>query len=146
MDNRELQKFIKTTIEDWVGRNYGSQERHDPSWDIKALARCISKELGGKIPLEKRKPYELTVIFHPEADLEDAIKGVERAITDNGGRITNKDFVGRKRIAYPINGQDFGNYMYFDIEIAENGAPAKVSSTLNINDNVLRYLMVRKDF
>lgn len=31
MDNRELQKFIQATIEDWVGRNFGTQELDEPS-------------------------------------------------------------------------------------------------------------------
>lgn len=146
MDNKELQKFIQTTIEKWVGRNFGSQELDDPSWDIKSLSRCIAKELKAKLPVKGGKPYELTMIFHPEANLEKAMQEVEELVEQCGGCITNKEFEGRKRLPYQINGNEFGNYMYYDIVIAENGAPAKLSSMLNINDNVLRYLLVKKGF
>ena len=51
---------------------------------------------------------------------------------------------GKKRLAYKINAQDFAVYYYFDVSLPSE-APAKISSTLNITDEVLRYLLVRAD-
>lgn len=40
-----LQTLIKNTIEKWVGENYGTQERDDPSWDIKSLSAHITNAI-----------------------------------------------------------------------------------------------------
>ncbi|MBP5512167.1 30S ribosomal protein S6, partial [Candidatus Saccharibacteria bacterium] len=43
-----------------------------------------------------------------------------------------------------INAQNFAVYYYFDVQLPV-AAPAKISSTLNITDEVLRYLLVSVD-
>ena len=92
------------------------------------------------------KAYELSVLFHPdlEINLEPAIEKVKKLIEGNGGKITREENDGKKRLAYSINGQDFAVYYYFDLELPSE-APAKISSTLNITDEVLRFLLVRVD-
>ena len=92
------------------------------------------------------KDYELTVLFHPdlEMNLDPAIDKVKKLIESNGGKITKEENDGKKRLAYSINGQDFGVYYYFDLQLPAE-APAKISSTFNITDEVLRYLLVKTD-
>lgn len=92
------------------------------------------------------KLYELTVLLHPdlEIDLDKPLKKVEGIITDNGGKIVNKDNWGKKKLAYSIKKQDFAVYVLLEVEIAPKNAN-KVQSLLNITDEVLRYLMVEKD-
>ena len=141
----ELREFITTTIKQWVGRNFGSQELDDPSWNIEALARCISKELAGKVPFPKQKKYELTVLYDPECDLEQAKVKVENIISAGGGKVVKVEDDGKKRVPYAIRGHDFAQYIYYDITLPDNGSPAQISSTLNITDEVLRYLMVQAD-
>ena len=92
------------------------------------------------------KDYELTVVFHPdlEMNLDPALDKVKKAIESNKGKIIKEENDGKKRLAYSINGQDFGVYYYFDLQLPAE-APAKISSTFNITDEVLRYLLVKAD-
>ena len=92
------------------------------------------------------KGYELTVLIHPdlEVDLEAPLEKVRKLVTDNGGKIVSEDNWGKKRLAYRIDGQNFAVYVYFDVELPAE-APLKISNTLNITDEVLRYLLVKVD-
>lgn len=92
------------------------------------------------------KDYELTVLFHPdlEMNLDPAVDKVKKLIESNGGKITKEENDGKKRLAYKINGQEFAIYYFTDVELPAE-APAKISSAMNINDEVLRYLLVRTD-
>ena len=92
------------------------------------------------------KNYELTVLFHPDLvmNLDPALGKVTKIIESAGGKITKTDNDGKKRLAYPINGQDFAIYYYIDLALPAD-APVKISSALNIAEEVLRYLLVRAD-
>ena len=92
------------------------------------------------------KDYELSVLFHPdlEMNLDPALDKVKKIIETAGGKITKEENDGKKRLAYSINGQDFAIYYYFDVALPAD-APSKISSVLNITDEVLRYLLVRAD-
>lgn len=92
------------------------------------------------------KEYELSVLFHPdlEMNLDPALDKVKKIIEQNGGKIEKEDNDGKKRLAYSINGQDFAVYYFINLSLPAD-APAKISSTLNITDEVLRYLLVRVD-
>jgi len=92
------------------------------------------------------KEYELTVLFHPdlEMNLDPALDKVKKLIESNGGKIEKEEADGKKRLAYKINGLEFAVYYFFTISLPAD-APAKISSTLNISDEVIRYLLVRVD-
>ncbi len=92
------------------------------------------------------KEYELTVLIHPdlEADLEKALGVVRSLVADAGGKIVKEDSWGKKKLAYAIKGEHFANYAYMECELPAD-APLKISNTLNITENVLRYLLVRVD-
>ena len=92
------------------------------------------------------KEYELTVLVHPdlEADLEKALGVVRALVTDNGGEIIKEDNWGKKKLAYQIRREDFAIYVYFEVNLPAD-APLKISNTLNITDEVLRYLLVKAD-
>ena len=92
------------------------------------------------------KDYELTVLFHPdlEMNLDPALDKIKKLIEANKGKIKSEEDDGKKRLAYSINGQTFAIYRFYEIELPAE-APAKISSTLNISDEVLRYLLVRTD-
>ena len=92
------------------------------------------------------KDYELTVLIHPdlESDIETPLAKVRDIITNAGGKITTEDNWGKKRLQYKIEGQDFANYVYMDVSLPSE-APLKISNTLNITEEVLRYLLVKVD-
>ena len=86
------------------------------------------------------KEYELTVLIHPdlEVDLEAPLDKVRKLVNDNGGKVVSEDNWGKKKLMYRINSQDFAVYVYMDVELPAE-APLKISNTLNITDEVLRY-------
>lgn len=92
------------------------------------------------------KEYELTVLIHPdlEVDLEAPLDKVRNLVTNNGGNVIKEDNWGKKKLAYRINNQDFAVYVAMDVALPAE-APLKISNTLNITDEVLRYLLVKVD-
>ncbi len=92
------------------------------------------------------KDYELTVLIHPdlESDLETPLGKVRGIVTNAGGTITKEEIWGKKKLAYRIKREDFAVYVYFDVALPAE-APLKISNTLNITDEVLRYLLVTVD-
>ncbi|HSX28544.1 MAG TPA: 30S ribosomal protein S6 [Candidatus Saccharimonadales bacterium] len=92
------------------------------------------------------KEYELTVLVHPdlEIDLDKPLKKIEHIITENGGKITKQDNWGKRKLAYPIKKQEFAIYVYYDLEVPAAGVK-KINDTLNITDEVLRFLIANVD-
>lgn len=92
------------------------------------------------------KEYELTVLFHPdlEMNIDPALDKVKKLIETCGGKIEKEEAEGKKRLAYSIKSQDFAVYYFFNVNLPA-AAPAKISSVLNITDEVLRYLLVATD-
>lgn len=92
------------------------------------------------------KEYELTVLIHPdlEVDIEAPINKVRDIIKTNGGSIIKEDNWGKKRLAYKIKAQDFAIYVYMEVSLPSD-APLKISNTLNITDEMIRYLLVTVD-
>lgn len=90
--------------------------------------------------------YELAVIYDPglELDLDKATGKVEKIIVGAGGKITNTDNWGKRKLAYPINKQDYGIYVFYSLEMPGSG-PREVEQTLNITDEVIRFLITRPD-
>ena len=92
------------------------------------------------------KAYELSLLFHPdlEMNLDPALDKVKKLIKSNGGKITKEEPDGKKRLAYPIGSNEYAIYYFIDVELPPE-APAKISSSLEITDEVIRYLLVKAD-
>lgn len=92
------------------------------------------------------KNYELTVVFHPdlEMNVDPALDKVKKILEANHANIINEEVDGKKRLNYPIKNQEFGLYYYFDLELPPE-APAKISNSFNIADEIIRYLLVKAD-
>lgn len=90
--------------------------------------------------------YEIAVLYHPdlEIDLEKASTKVEKIIADNGGKITNTDNWGKRKLAYPIKKNDFAVYVFYTVEIPAEGV-AKIEQTFNITDEIIRFLITKPD-
>ena len=90
--------------------------------------------------------YEIAILFDPdlEVDLDKATNKVEKIITDNGGKITNTDNWGKKKLAYNIKGHEMAVYVFYTAEVP-GASVRKIESVLNITDEVIRFLIVRPD-
>ena len=90
--------------------------------------------------------YEIAVLYHPdlEVDLSKAEEKIAKLITDNGGKITATDNWGKRKLAYTIKKQEHAIYVFYTVELPSE-AVNKVESSLNITDEVVRYLITRPD-
>lgn len=90
--------------------------------------------------------YEIAVLYHPdlEVDLTKAEEKVTKIFTANGGKVVSTDNWGKRKLAYQIAKQEHAVYVFYTVELPGEGVK-KVESTLNITDEVIRYLIVRPD-
>ena len=91
--------------------------------------------------------YELALVVNAKIEDDARAAVVEKAkdyITRLGGTITNVDEWGKKRLAYEIQKMHEGFYYFIQFE-ADATAPAEIESHMRIMDNVLRYLVVKKE-
>lgn len=90
--------------------------------------------------------YEIAVLYHPdlEIDLEKATSKVVGIVKDNDGKIVNADNWGKRKLAYPIKKQEYAVYVFYTVELPAE-AVRKIEGTLNITDEVIRYLISKPD-
>jgi len=91
--------------------------------------------------------YELTVVFHPnlgEEEVSAEFEKVKETIARFGGVVEKVDEWGRRRLAYEINKLNEGIYYIVNFD-GEASTPREIENRLRINENVLRYLIVRAD-
>lgn len=93
-----------------------------------------------------KRDYELVVLLHPdlEIDLEKPLAKLRKIIADNQGDITKEENWGKRKLAYRIKNEDFAVYMYLEVALPAETVK-KLQSTLNITDEVLRYLLTAVD-
>lgn len=90
--------------------------------------------------------YEIAVLYHPdlEVDLTKAEDRVKKIIADNGGKVTATDNWGKRKLAYNISGNEHAVYVFYTVELP-GASVQKVESTLNITDEVIRFLISKPD-
>src|SRR5882757_4332016 len=90
--------------------------------------------------------YEIAVLYHPdlEIDLEKASSRVVKIFTDNGGKVVSEDNWGKRKLAYDIKGNEHAVYVFYTVDLPAQGV-LKVESTLNITDEVIRFLITKPD-
>lgn len=87
--------------------------------------------------------YEIAIVLHPdlEIDLDTPLKKVEQIIADNDGTIDKKDSWGKRKLAYRINGQDWGIFVFYQVQLPPK-AVGSIENSLNITEEVMRHLIV----
>lgn len=87
--------------------------------------------------------YEIAIVLHPdlEIDIESATSKVEKIIELAKGKITKKDNWGKRKLAYPIKKQDWGIYVFYQVQL-DPSTVAQIENTLRITEEVMRYLIV----
>ena len=91
--------------------------------------------------------YELALVVNAKIEDDARAAVVEKAkeyITRFGGTVTVVEDWGKKKLAYEIQKMHEGFYYFIQFE-ADAQCPAEVERHVRIMDNVLRYLVVRKD-
>lgn len=90
--------------------------------------------------------YELAVLFHPdlEIDLEKASSQVQKLVADAGGKITETDSWGKRKLNYKIAGHEHAVYVFYTLELPGAGVKS-LNNALNISDEVIRFLITKPD-
>ena len=90
--------------------------------------------------------YELAILYDPdlEIDLDKAADKVKQLITLNGGKIVAEDNWGKRKLAYAIKGHEMAVYVFYTVDLPP-ASVKPVEATLNITDEVLRFLITKPD-
>ena len=91
--------------------------------------------------------YELAVVVSAKIEDEErtaTIDKVKAYVERFGGKISDVDEWGKKRLAYEIQKMHEGFYYFIQFE-AEATAPAEIESRVRIMDNVIRFLCIRQE-
>ena len=91
--------------------------------------------------------YELALVVNAKIEDEERAQVIEKCkalIERFGGQVTDVDEWGKKRLAYEIQKMSEGFYYFIQFEAPET-CPAELERHVRIMDNVLRYLIVKKE-
>ena len=90
--------------------------------------------------------YEVMFIIDPSTGEENVNATVEKfkGIIEEKATINSFDIWGNRRLAYLINDKDEGYYVLAQIS-AEPDFPAELERKFKIDENVMRYLVLRKE-
>ncbi len=91
--------------------------------------------------------YELAVVVSAKIEDEERAEVVEKvkALVERfGGKITNVDEWGKKRLAYEVQKMKEAFYYFIQFD-ADSTVPGEIESRIRIMDNVIRYLVVKQD-
>jgi len=89
--------------------------------------------------------YELTYIIDTvleESARKELIEKFNQLIVANGGEVEKVDEWGKRRLAYAIDYKTEGYYVLTTFK-ANPDVPREIERNLQINDSVLRYLVVK---
>ena len=93
------------------------------------------------------RPYELGFIIPssvPETETQGVIDTVRGWIESFDGQVTNVDYWGRRRLAYPIEEFREGYYVFMQMEFAPSRLN-ELESNLHLSNQVIRHLVIRLD-
>ena len=110
------------------------------------LQRAANSE-ERRIQKNMLRNYELTFIGKPDLDatnLAALIEKVKGYIAADGGSVVKLDQWGMRRLMYPISKYKEGQYVFVTTQL-DAAATAKVENRLKLNEDVIRYLLVRAE-
>lgn len=85
--------------------------------------------------------YELTVILRKK-DVEPLIEKVKEILKKHGTEIMSDNSLGIKALAYEIDGENEGYYLFMNVQVPPDSVK-KIMSDFRLNSDILRYLFVR---
>ena len=90
--------------------------------------------------------YELMFIINPTLEEEKknaVVEKVTEIITNGGGEVSKTEVWGMRKLAYPINYENEGNYVLWNFT-SECSFPAELERVFGITDGVLRFLIMKR--
>ena len=93
------------------------------------------------------RSYEMVLVLSAEIGDEEiplALEHINQAISDRGGVVDNQENWGRRRLAYPINDQNEGIYIFSRLNLAPEKV-VDVDTNLKLQEMVLRHMIIKID-
>jgi small subunit ribosomal protein S6 len=93
------------------------------------------------------RDYELGLILNPEVNEEETraiLDRVEQIVATYGGQTVKVNQWGRRRLAYPIERQRDGVYIFIDMILTPETV-SEIERTLKVSEVVLRHMMKKRD-
>ena len=87
--------------------------------------------------------YETTYILHSalqEGRLHDIVSAIENKVKSLGAEILYSDTWGRKKLAYLINKEKYGTYIFLQFKLKNSDKLPELSAEFEHNPNILSYL------
>lgn len=94
-----------------------------------------------------KEVYEMMAVVKPllvEDIKEKIIPRLEKEVKKLKGNLTIKDNIGKRLLAYPIEGYKEGYYLVYSLEIETNQLE-EFKRFLSLSEDVLRFLIIRED-
>lgn len=90
--------------------------------------------------------YEIAVLYDPdlEVDLAKGEDRIKKIFTDNKGEIKSADNWGKRKLAYKIKNNEHAVYVFYSVSLPPSNV-SKVEASLNITDEVIRFLITKPD-
>lgn len=93
------------------------------------------------------RDYELGFILNPEVNEEQTraiLERLEQIVTNHGGQVMRVNQWGRRRLAYPIQHNRDGFYVFVDMVLTPETVN-ELDRTLKVSEEVLRHLIKKRD-
>ena len=93
------------------------------------------------------RDYELGFILNPEVNEEQTrtiVERIEQIVARYGGQVMRVNQWGRRRLAYPIQHNRDGFYVFIDMILTPETVN-ELDRTLKVSEEVLRHLITRRD-
>jgi small subunit ribosomal protein S6 len=90
------------------------------------------------------RQYELAYIIHPDLDenaFKEAIERIQGLIEGAGGKVTNAEIVGKKKLAYEIRKQKEGQYVFLKTEMPPTFI-TELERNLSLMESVMRFMVI----
>lgn len=91
--------------------------------------------------------YESTCIIRQdvlEADAHTLADGFEAIVKEQGGKIVKREYWGLRNLAYPINKNNRGHYIFFGLDCSAD-AVTELERKYRLSEDVLRSLTISVD-
>ena len=96
---------------------------------------------------ERIREYEMMMVISPEGGEDEVSATVERinnVITQRGGNVSEQEILGVRRLAYPIQRFQEGNYVLTKFTLDAKDV-IEIERTLTAAQDVLRHLVTKVD-
>lgn len=91
--------------------------------------------------------YELGVVVRPtlnEEAVQVIVEKLKSTVVNQGGTVHSVDFWGKRRLAYPIDKQKEGYYIFLRFSLSPRNV-AEVSRVARYTEDILRHILVKEE-